>query len=163
MFTIRLQLYSDQWFKMKKKSFFFKFQERVNKMNTQTLVQALSPTLRTSHRLLTALLYHCRSLFPNTILSTYKPPLSSGAQLPNDLESLEKELLKQESLLSQIHQEMNEGIFIRPRQELLWEVQRMITQLKVNLSAVRSKHSKSSLNLTLETTHHYYIFLRYYG
>lgn len=45
-----------------------------------------------------------------------------------------KELQKQDSLLSQIHSEMNAGFISSKREEQLWEVQRIITQLKVNLS-----------------------------
>jgi RalA-binding protein 1 len=41
------------------------------------------------------------------------------------------ELKKQESLLAQIHAEMNAG-FVK-REEQLWEVQRIITQLKVRI------------------------------
>lgn len=46
---------------------------------------------------------------------------------------MEIELKKQESLLSQIHAEMNAGFISTTREELLWEVQRIITQLKVDL------------------------------
>ncbi|XP_065166399.1 ralA-binding protein 1 isoform X2 [Atheta coriaria] len=104
--------------------------ERLNKMNISTMVGALGPTLHTSSRLLTALLHHCRALFPTVILEAYIPPLSSTEQLPVELDQLEVELLKQESLLSQIHAEMNAGYIIKTREELLWEVQRIITQLK---------------------------------
>lgn len=46
---------------------------------------------------------------------------------------MEIELKKQESLLSQIHAEMNAGFISKTREELLWEVQRIITQLKRKL------------------------------
>lgn len=101
-------------------------------MNVQHLVVALSPCLHTSNRLLTVLLYHCRTLFPNVILFAYVPPLTSTAQLPEQPDLMEVELKKQESFLSQIHTEMNAGFVSDVRQEMLWEVQRIITQLKVN-------------------------------
>lgn len=100
-------------------------------MNIQSVVAAMSPCLHTSHRLLTALLYHCRTIFPNVTLFPYEPPLQSTAQLPTTTDLMSKELLKQESLLLQIHTEMNAGFVSDNRQELLWEVQRIITQLKV--------------------------------
>lgn len=101
-------------------------------MNAQSIAVCLSSTLQTSHRLLTALLCHCPALFPDTILQPYVPPLTSGSQLPDDPVLMEQELTKQESLLSQIHEEMNTGIVLKKREELLWEVQRIITQLKVS-------------------------------
>lgn len=104
--------------------------ERHNKMNIQHVVVALSPALHTTNRLLTVLLHHCRALFPTVILDTYVPPLTSTAQLPQCLQGLERELVKQESLLAQIHSEMNAGFISKSREELLWEVQRIITQLK---------------------------------
>ena len=84
-----------------------------------------------SHRLLLALLFHCKALFPNVQLTKYFPPLSSGSSLPETAESIAAELAKQESLLSQIHMQMNAGFVTKSREEQLWEVQRIITQLKV--------------------------------
>lgn len=101
-------------------------------MNRQNLAAALCLSLRTSVRLFTALLHHCKNLFPSTVLHTYVPPLPSGAQLPDVPKLMEIELTKQESLLTQIHSEMNAGFISKQREELLWEVQRIITQLKVS-------------------------------
>lgn len=102
-------------------------------MNAQTISMTLSPVLQMSHRLLLALLFHCKALFPNVQLTKYVPPLSSGStNLPNSVEGIAAELSKQESLLSQIHMQMNAGFVTKSREEQLWEVQRMITQLKVN-------------------------------
>lgn len=101
-------------------------------MNAQTISMTLSPVLQMSHRLLLALLFHCKALFPNVKLTKYVPPLSSGSiNLPDSVESIAAELSKQESLLSQIHMQMNAGFVTKLREEQLWEVQRMITQLKV--------------------------------
>lgn len=59
------------------------------------------------------------------------PPLSAGcASLPKSREAIAAELAKQDSLLNQIHSEMNHGFTMRSDQ--LWEVQRFITQLKVD-------------------------------
>lgn len=101
-------------------------------MNAQGIAMTLSPVLQMSHRLLAALLCHCKSLFKDTILTKYCPPLMSGTtQLPESADDISIELKKQESLLNQIHAEMNSGFILKKREELLWEVQRMITQLKV--------------------------------
>ncbi|KAB0801408.1 hypothetical protein PPYR_05762 [Photinus pyralis] len=107
--------------------------ERLNKMSPQNIALCLSSTLQTSQRLLSSLLFHCPALFPNTVLEHYVYPLTSSSQLPDDPELMEQELLKQESLLAQIHSEMNVGFISKQREELLWEVQRIITQLKRKL------------------------------
>ncbi len=64
----------------------------------------------------------------------YVPPInaSTSPNLPETVEDIQAELRKQESLLSQIHSEMNAGLHSKKREEELWEVQRIITQLKVN-------------------------------
>lgn len=60
------------------------------------------------------------------------PPLpSSSISLLEGAEKIAAELAKQESLLSQIHMQMNDGFVTKSREEQLWEVQRIITQLKV--------------------------------
>lgn len=107
-------------------------------MNAQTISMTLSPVLQMSHRLLSALLFHCKALFPDVQLKKYIPPLSSGStNLPETVESIAAELEKQESLLSQIHMQMNAGFVTKSKEEELWEVQRMITQLKVKISRLK--------------------------
>lgn len=49
--------------------------------------------------------------------------------LPEARDDIIMELRKQESVLNQIHSEMNMGF--RAGEEQLWEVQRIVTQLKV--------------------------------
>lgn len=62
----------------------------------------------------------------------YIPPItSSSPNLPETPNEIVHELSKQESLLNQIHSEMNAGFVSKKREEQLWEVQRIITQLKV--------------------------------
>jgi len=109
------------------------FQERVNKANLQTLSTTFSTVLHISHRLFSALVYHNYSLFPNVILEQYQPPLTSSAKLPDDPPLIKIELRKLESLLLQIHLEADTGVLTKHREELMWEVQRIITQLKVIL------------------------------
>ncbi|XP_029171449.1 ralA-binding protein 1 [Nylanderia fulva] len=137
--------------------------EKTTKMNAQTISMTLSPVLQMSHRLLLALLCHCKALFPNVQLTKYVPPLSSGStNLPDSVEGIAAELSKQESLLSQIHMQMNAGFVTKSREEQLWEVQRMITQLKRKYKSVQKlegatqksldEEIKSTDNVPIEST-----------
>ncbi|KAH8419149.1 hypothetical protein KR222_006732 [Zaprionus bogoriensis] len=119
-------------------------QERYNKLNAQSLAMLLSPTLQMSHRLMVALLCHCTNLFPDVKLIKYVPPLTSASPgLPDKPEDIQTELRKQDSLLAQIHSEMNAGFITKKREEQLWEVQRIITQLKRKLRSCEKKQEKS--------------------
>lgn len=100
-------------------------------MNKQALAQALNHTFHVSSRLLQALITHREGLFPGVNIIKYYPPLESGSILPDNPVIIEKELGKLESLLSQIHWEMQNGHFSKTREEHLWEVQRVTTELKV--------------------------------
>lgn len=57
--------------------------------------------------------------------------MTGSSTFPESPDEILQELRKQESLLSQIHSEMNAGFVTKKREEQLWEVQRIITQLKV--------------------------------
>ncbi|KAM7362809.1 ral interacting protein isoform 2-T2 [Cochliomyia hominivorax] len=128
-------------------------QEKNNKMNAQSLAMLLSPPLQMSHRLLVTLLCHCSTLFADIKLVKYVPPLtSSSPKLPDTPEEIQKELCKQESLLNQIHSEMNAGFVSKKREEQLWEVQRIITQLKRKLKTFEKKQEKSLEELEVSTT-----------
>ncbi|XP_076300923.1 ral interacting protein [Lasioglossum baleicum] len=125
--------------------------EKTTKMNAQTISMTLSPVLQMSHRLLLALLFHCKALFPNVLLTKYVPPLSSGSvNLPDTVETIAAELSKQESLLSQIHMQMNAGFVTKSREEQLWEVQRMITQLKRKYKTVQKMEGAAQKSLDEE-------------
>ena len=64
-----------------------------------------------------------------------KPATSRWSlELPDNLCALEEELAKQESLLDQLHEELNAGIEDTSKNEQLWEVQRVVTQLKRKVS-----------------------------
>lgn len=129
--------------------------EKTTKMNAQAISMTLSPVLQMSHRLLLALLFHCKALFPNVQLTKYIPPLSSGSvNLPDSVESIAAELSKQESLLAQIHMQMNAGFVTKSREEQLWEVQRMITQLKRKYKTVQKLEgaTQKSLDDDVKTT-----------
>lgn len=68
---------------------------------------------------------------------------SSSPKLPDSVDEIHVELNKQESLLNQIHAEMNAGFVSKKREEQLWEVQRIITQLKRKLRVLEKKVDKS--------------------
>nr|XP_036672881.1 ralA-binding protein 1 isoform X1 [Drosophila suzukii] len=128
-------------------------QERHNKLNAQSLAMLLSPTLQMSHRLMVALLIHCNNLFPDVKLIKYVPPLTSASpKLPDTPEDIQTELRKQDSLLNQIHSEMNAGFITKKREEQLWEVQRIITQLKRKLRTFEKKQEKSVEELDNSST-----------
>ena len=63
------------------------------------------------------------------------PPLKPATsrwslELPDNTGALEEELAKQESLLNQLHARLNAGRADPLTEEQLWEVQRVVTQLK---------------------------------
>ncbi|XP_064549159.1 ralA-binding protein 1 [Drosophila montana] len=127
--------------------------ERYNKLNAQSLAMLLSPTLQMSHRLMVALLRHCANLFSDVKLIKYVPPLTSASPgLPDTPEEIQTELRKQDSLLTQIHSEMNAGFISKKREEQLWEVQRIITQLKRKLRSCEKKQEKSIDELEASTS-----------
>ncbi|XP_046489137.1 ralA-binding protein 1 isoform X1 [Neodiprion pinetum] len=122
--------------------------EKTTKMNAQSIAMTLSPVLQMSHRLLLALLLHCKALFANVELSKYIPPLASGSpNLPDTMDAIAAELAKQESLLSQIHMQMNAGFVTKLREEQLWEVQRLITQLKRKYKTVQKLEGSTHKSL----------------
>ncbi|XP_039280658.1 ralA-binding protein 1 [Nilaparvata lugens] len=119
--------------------------EKQNKMNVQNLSITLSPSLQMSQKAISALIQHCDSIFPDIKLTKYIGPLTSGSPgLPESAEAIAEELKKQESLLGQVHSEMNAGFVTKQREELLWEVQRMITQLKRKLRILEKGSHESS-------------------
>ena len=68
------------------------------------------------------------------VLVRYIPPLRPvtslwSLELPDSPGSLEEELRKQESLLSKLHEDLMK-VKDADKEEQLWEVQRVVTQLK---------------------------------
>lgn len=117
--------------------------EKTTKIDAQTIAMTLSPVLQMSHRLLLALLFHCKTLFQDINIVKYIPPLPSGSNnLPDNINDISIELAKQESLLTEIHMLMNAGFVTKSREEQLWEVQRLITQLKRKYKSVQKKEGQ---------------------
>lgn len=72
------------------------------------------------------------------IFIRYVPPIKPATsrwslEIPDDPSYIREELAKQESLLSQLHEELK-GVTDPEKEEQLWEVQRVVTQLKRKVS-----------------------------
>jgi len=81
-------------------------------------------------------------LFNCCSLDRYVPPLKPvssrwSLELPDSPPAIEEELRKQESLLNHLHEELMK-VKDLAKEEQLWEVQRVVTQLKrkVNVSEI---------------------------
>ncbi|XP_071454115.1 ralA-binding protein 1 [Hetaerina americana] len=118
-------------------------QEKHNRMGFQNVSLIVGPMLMVGQRALAALFHHRHTLFGEVNLSKYKPPLSAGSPCPDSVEGIEEELAKQESLLGQIHKEMNAGLVSKKREEQLWEVQRFVTNLKRKLRLLQRAHGNT--------------------
>ncbi|KRZ02395.1 RalA-binding protein 1-A [Trichinella zimbabwensis] len=119
-------------------------QER-NKMTIAKMCFILQPLFNVSQQLLNAFLQNPQILFPNVSLKKYISPLrpASGKSLPNlptDPKAILEELAKQEFLLSHLHDEINSGINDPQKEEQLWDVQRLVTQLKRELKSLKKKN-----------------------
>lgn len=51
-------------------------------------------------------------------------------ELPDSPSAIEEELGKQENVLNNLHAELNTGVRDQEKEEKLWEIQRVVTQLK---------------------------------
>jgi len=113
-----------------------------NKMSLQNVSIVLSPTMQISHRVLYVLFSHVDDLFGNVVLRKYVPPLKPAhskwsLELPDNVASLEEELAKQESLLHQLHEDLQCCHTDPVKEEQLWEVQRVVTQLKRKIKTAK--------------------------
>lgn len=70
---------------------------------------------------------------------------ATSPHLPDTIDAIAMELRKQDSLLNQIHAEMNAGFVTKKREEQLWEVQRIITQLKRKLRSFEKQQQQQFL------------------
>ncbi|XP_041374372.1 ralA-binding protein 1-A-like isoform X2 [Gigantopelta aegis] len=109
--------------------------QKENKMTLQNVSIVLSPTMQISHRVLNVLFTYTHQIFSEDLIKRYVPPLKPATsrwslELPDTPAAAEEELAKQESLLSQLHEELNAGVKDPVKEEQLWEVQRVVTQLK---------------------------------
>lgn len=112
-------------------------------MNTTNFGCVLCPVLQMSQKLFSFLITKKNELFPSAILHKYIPPLRCASPyLPSGKQEMTIELKKQESLLGYIHREMNAGFICKTKEEELWDVQRIITQLKRKLKVLEKDSHK---------------------
>ncbi|PIK57897.1 putative ralA-binding protein 1 isoform X3 [Apostichopus japonicus] len=120
----------------------------VNKMSIQNLSIVFSPTMRISHRVFFQLFTNWEIFFGHVKLKKCKKPLqldSSGqVQLPDGVEELEEELQFHESLLNKMHEDLNKGVASHGTEEELWEVQRIVTQMKRTLRKAKSVQKQAA-------------------
>ncbi|XP_014667813.1 PREDICTED: ralA-binding protein 1-A-like [Priapulus caudatus] len=117
--------------------------EAANKMSLQNVSIVLSPTLQVSHRVLNMFFIHHATLFKGTQIKKYIPALKPGTstrlslELPDNPACIEEEIQRQEGILNQLHAEINAGNTSKQKEELLWEIQRIVTQLKRKLRVAK--------------------------
>ncbi|XP_020894810.1 ralA-binding protein 1-A isoform X3 [Exaiptasia diaphana] len=112
-----------------------------NKMSIQNIGIVLSPTMSINHGILFIFLSNVEELFPDTQLKVYTGPLTfrveeDEADLPSSPDAIASALAKQEELLAELHVKM-QTTNDDDANELLWEVQRTVTQLKRKLKAAK--------------------------
>ncbi|XP_050546791.1 ralA-binding protein 1 [Daktulosphaira vitifoliae] len=118
--------------------------EKYTKMNIVNFGTVLCPVLQMSSSLFSFVISKRNELFPNAILPKYIPPLRCASPyLPSSKYEMSVELKKQESLLGYIHREMNAGFVSKTKEEELWDVQRIITQLKRKLKVIEKDSNKT--------------------
>uniref|UniRef100_A0A5S6Q6C8 BMERB domain-containing protein n=1 Tax=Trichuris muris TaxID=70415 RepID=A0A5S6Q6C8_TRIMR len=77
-------------------------------------------------------------------VSPLKPSYGrSAVELPTDPKAIVEELAKQEFLLSHLHDEIKSGISDPQKEEQLWDVQRLVTQLKRELKALKRRNDSA--------------------
>ncbi|XP_054708372.1 ralA-binding protein 1-like isoform X2 [Uloborus diversus] len=123
--------------------------EKRNKMNLQNVSIVLSPTLQISHHILQALFAHSNVLFKGVEIKKYIPPIELDSnrlslELPDSPSAIAEELSKQENFLNILHAELNAGLRDQQKEEQLWEVQRVVTQLKRKLRFLRQVQDSSN-------------------
>ncbi|XP_072173548.1 ralA-binding protein 1-like [Diadema setosum] len=111
------------------------------KMTIQNLSIVMCPTLRVSHRTMNLLFTEWRSLFGDVVLKRCPKPLEwipgSVFEMPETTAEIEDELLRHETILAKMHEDLNHGVAHKSTEDHLWEVQRVVTQLKRKLRVSR--------------------------
>ncbi|KAF8790796.1 ralA-binding protein 1-like [Argiope bruennichi] len=123
--------------------------ERRNKMNLQNVSIVLSPTMQISHNVLQSFFTHIDILFKGVELKKYVPPIELDStrlslELPDSPSAIADELSRQENVLNTLHAELNTGLRDQQKEEKLWEIQRVVTQLKRKLRFLRQIQNTSN-------------------
>ncbi|XP_064471104.1 ralA-binding protein 1-like isoform X1 [Ornithodoros turicata] len=116
--------------------------ENHNKMNLQNVFIVLGPSMQISHKVLNALFTHGGVFFKDVQLKRYVKKIHPDSsrqslELPETPAAIEEELSHQEQVLSEIHTQLNAGLRDPQKEEQLWEVQRVVTQLKRKLRVLK--------------------------
>ncbi|XP_071788943.1 uncharacterized protein [Asterias amurensis] len=116
--------------------------EAETKMTIQNISIVMCPTLHISHRVLNLLFTNWKTLFKGVQIKKCPQPLrwnqtKDRLELPENTDALEDELMRQEAILAKMHEELNRGLANKSTEEHLWEVQRIVTQLKRKLRVSR--------------------------
>ncbi|XP_038058357.1 ralA-binding protein 1-like isoform X2 [Patiria miniata] len=116
--------------------------EAETKMTIQNISIVMCPTLHISHRVLNLLFTNWKTLFKGVQIKRCPKPLKWDAtenrlELPENPAALEEELQRQEAILAKMHDDLNKGLADKSTEEHLWEVQRIVTQLKRKLRVSR--------------------------
>jgi len=108
-----------------------------NKMSLPNVGMMLQPTLQMSQPLLNFFLKNGRALFSDVRIKKYSSPMKAppgriSMDLPQSQSAIDEELQKQESLLQSLHEEIrrSNGQTVPEKENQLWDVQRIVTQLK---------------------------------
>lgn len=130
--------------------------EKHNKMNLQNVSTVLSPSMQISHRVLHALFSHASIFFKDVQLKKYARKIHPDSSrqsldLPETPAAIEEELSHQEQVLNEIHAELNAGLRDPQKEEQLWEVQRVVTQLKRKEDAAGSGEMQATGDLKDDT------------
>ncbi|KFD72065.1 hypothetical protein M514_00473 [Trichuris suis] len=89
--------------------------------------------------------------FVDLYVSPLKPSHGrSAVELPTDPKAIVEELAKQEFLLSHLHDEIKSGISDPQKEEQLWDVQRLVTQLKRELKALKRRNDSAFVDFDHE-------------
>ncbi|XP_041459043.1 ralA-binding protein 1-like isoform X2 [Lytechinus variegatus] len=111
------------------------------KMTIQNLSIVMCPTLRISHRTMNLLFTYWKEFFSDVKLKRCPKPLEwipgTTFEIPDTTAELEEELLRHELILAKMHEELNRGVAHKSTEDNLWEVQRVVTQLKRKLRVSR--------------------------
>ncbi|XP_011664018.1 ralA-binding protein 1 isoform X2 [Strongylocentrotus purpuratus] len=111
------------------------------KMTIQNLSIVMCPTMRISHRTMNILFTYWKEFFSDVKLKRCPKPLEwipgTTFEIPETTTELEEELLRHELILAKMHEELNRGVAHKSTEDNLWEVQRVVTQLKRKLRVSR--------------------------
>ncbi|XP_072020252.1 LOW QUALITY PROTEIN: uncharacterized protein [Amphiura filiformis] len=115
--------------------------ESETKMTIQNISIVMCPTMRISHRVLNLLFQHYKALFRGVQIKKCKKLLkwhpNIVSELPDDPVALEEELQRHEAILNKMHDDLQKGVANKSTEDELWEVQRVVTQLKRKLRVSR--------------------------